>query len=93
MGSHCMSALVHYTVEGSVARLTLDSPENRNALSTALVNQLHQGLTDATEESGVRAVVLGHTGGTFCAGADLAAASAGGPPLIRVTSRSTGPAS
>jgi enoyl-CoA hydratase len=70
-----MSALVHYTVEGSVARLTLDSPDNRNALSTRLVNQLHQGLTDATEESGVRAVVLDHTGGTFCAGADLAEAA------------------
>jgi enoyl-CoA hydratase len=66
-----MATLVHYTVDGSVARLTLDSPDNRNALSTALVNQLHQGLTDATEESGVRAVVLDHTGGTFCAGADL----------------------
>ena len=31
-----MTALVRYNVEGSVARLTLDSPENRNALSTAL---------------------------------------------------------
>ncbi len=40
-----MSTLVHYAVEGSVARLTLDSPHNRNALSTALVHQLHQGLT------------------------------------------------
>jgi enoyl-CoA hydratase len=67
-----MSSLVHYTVDGSVARLTLDSPGNRNALSTALVHQLHQGLTDATEEDGVRTVVLGHTGETFCAGADLA---------------------
>jgi enoyl-CoA hydratase len=69
-----MATLVHYTVDGPVARLTLDSPDNRNALSTALVDQLHQGLTDATEESGVRAVVLGHTSGTFCAGADLAEA-------------------
>jgi enoyl-CoA hydratase len=74
-----MPTLVHYSVEGNVARLTLDSPDNRNALSTALVNQLHQGLTDATEESGVRAVVLDHTGGTFCAGADLAQAASGGP--------------
>ncbi len=74
-----MSALVHYTVERNVARLTLDSPDNRNALSTALVEQLHQGLTDATEEAGVRAVVLGHTGGTFCAGADLAQAAGGHP--------------
>jgi enoyl-CoA hydratase len=70
-----MASLVGYTVDGAVARLTLDSPENRNALSTALVDQLHQGLTDATAAPGVRAVVLGHTGGTFCAGADLGEAA------------------
>ena len=74
-----MTTLVHYTVEVSVARLTLDSPDNRNALSTALVNQLHQGLTDAAEEAGVRAVVLDHTGGTFCAGADLTEAAGRDP--------------
>ena len=77
-----MSTLVQYTVDGSVARLTLDSPENRNALSTALVDQLHQRLSDAAEDGGVRAVVLGHTGGTFCAGADLAQASGGDPADI-----------
>jgi enoyl-CoA hydratase len=79
-----MATLVHYTVDGSVARLTLDSPDNRNALSTTLVHQLHQGLTDATEESGVRAVVLGHTGGTFCAGADLAEAARRDPGDVAV---------
>ena len=79
-----MRSLVHYTVEGSAARLTLDSPDNRNALSTMLVHQLHQGLTDATEESGVRAVVLGHTGGTFCAGADLAEAAGRDPGDVAV---------
>ena len=72
-----MSALVHYTVKGAVARLTLDSPNNRNALSSALVDQLHQGLSDAAAEPGVRALVLGHTGGTFCAGADLSEAAGG----------------
>src|SRR4051794_10263613 len=79
-----MPTLVHYSVEGSVARLTLDSPDNRNALSTKLVSQLHQGLTDATEETGVRAVVLGHTGGTFCAGADLAEAARRDPGDVAV---------
>ena len=74
-----MSSLVHYTVEGSVARLTLDSPHNHNALSTALVTQLRKGLAEATEDSGVRAVVLGHSGRTFCAGAELAESSAAGP--------------
>jgi enoyl-CoA hydratase len=66
-----MSTLVRYRVDGPIARLTLDSPENRNALSTELVDQLHQGLTQAVAEPGARVVVLGHTGGTFCAGADL----------------------
>jgi enoyl-CoA hydratase len=79
-----MSALVHYTVYGSVARLTLDSPHNRNALSTALIGQLHQGLSDAAEEPGVRTVVLGHTGGTFCAGADLAEAAGREPGDVAV---------
>ncbi|MGY4648784.1 enoyl-CoA hydratase family protein [Mycobacterium sp. URHB0021] len=79
-----MRALVHYSVKGSVARLTLDSPDNRNALSTALVHQLHQGLTDAVEEYGVRAVVLDHTGGTFCAGADLVEAAGREPRDVAV---------
>lgn len=79
-----MTALVHYRVHGAVARLTLDSPHNRNALSTALVEQLHQGLADAAEEPGVRAVVLGHTGGTFCAGADLSESAGQDPGEIAV---------
>ena len=62
---------------GPFARLTLDSPHNRNALSVALVSQLHQGLRDAVADPAARAVVLAHRGGTFCAGADLGEASGG----------------
>lgn len=76
--------LVHYTVEGNVARLTLDSPHNRNALSTTLVEQLLQGFSDAADEPGVRVVVLGHNGGTFCAGADLSEAAGQDPGDIAV---------
>ncbi|MBV8927610.1 MAG: enoyl-CoA hydratase/isomerase family protein, partial [Mycobacteriaceae bacterium] len=71
-----MPTLVHYALDGPVARITLDSPHNRNALSSALVDQVHQVLSDAAAEPGVRAVVFGHTGGTFCAGADLSEAAA-----------------
>jgi len=71
--------LVSYSVADNVARLTLDSPHNRNALSTRLVEQLHAGLRDAAADPSVRVVVLGHTGGTFCAGADLSEASGGDP--------------
>ena len=71
-----MDRLVEYAVDRHVARLTLNSPHNRNALSTTLVNQLHQGLRDAAADPAVRAVVLDHTGSTFCAGADLSEGSA-----------------
>ena len=74
-----MDAVVDYSVDGHVARLTLNSPHNRNALSTALVEQLHRGLREAATDPQVRVVVLGHTGGTFCAGADLSEASGGDP--------------
>ncbi|OBI26661.1 enoyl-CoA hydratase family protein [Mycobacterium sp. E2238] len=78
-----METLVEYAgpadTGGPFARLTLNSPHNRNALSTALVEQLHRGLRDAAAEPAVRAVVLGHTGNTFCAGADLSEASGGDP--------------
>ncbi|WP_435198167.1 enoyl-CoA hydratase family protein [Janibacter sp. GS2] len=66
---------VGVTTEGGVARLALDSPHNRNALSDLLVTQLRQGLQEASEDESVRAIVLTHTGGTFCAGADLSEAS------------------
>ncbi|BBX63253.1 enoyl-CoA hydratase [Mycobacterium saskatchewanense] len=76
-----MDTLVEYAgpaeTKGPFARLTLNSPHNRNALSTVLVNQLHQGLRDAAADPAARMVVLGHAGGTFCAGADLSEASSG----------------
>ncbi|WP_078310304.1 MULTISPECIES: enoyl-CoA hydratase family protein [unclassified Mycobacterium] len=68
--------LVQYEVEGRAARLTLDSPHNRNALSSRLVLQLREGLQRAAVDKTVRAVVLTHTGNTFCAGADLSESSA-----------------
>ncbi|MGA5314730.1 enoyl-CoA hydratase family protein [Streptomyces pseudogriseolus] len=54
-----------------VEALSLDAPERRNALSAALVADLAAALTDAGKDTGVRAVVLTHTGNTFSAGADL----------------------
>ncbi|MFF7720585.1 enoyl-CoA hydratase family protein [Streptomyces luteogriseus] len=63
--------LIARTRERAVETLSLDSPHNRNALSAALVGQLADALTDAGKDTGVRAIVLTHTGNTFSAGADL----------------------
>jgi enoyl-CoA hydratase len=70
--------LVQYSVDRGIARIALDSPRNRNALSAALVEQLARALTEAGADGTVRAVELTHTGSTFCAGADLTEASQGG---------------
>ena len=71
--------LVRRTQERGVATLTLDSPANRNALSSRLVAELTEGLSWAGSEPAVRAVVLTHTGSVFCAGADLSEATGGDP--------------
>ncbi|MFC0600079.1 enoyl-CoA hydratase family protein [Streptomyces palmae] len=64
---------------GGIATLTLDSPHNRNALSGRLVAELHAGLVAAQAAPDIRAVLLTHTGTTFCAGADLREAGRFGP--------------
>jgi methylglutaconyl-CoA hydratase len=63
--------LVRTATAAGVTTLTLDSPANRNALSTPLIRELLDGLTAALTDPAVRAVVLSHTGPVFCSGADL----------------------
>jgi enoyl-CoA hydratase len=70
--------LIQYSADRGIARLALDSPHNRNALSAALLAQLAQALATAAADDEVRAVELTHTGTTFCAGADLTEAREGG---------------
>ncbi|WP_174567736.1 enoyl-CoA hydratase family protein [Nocardia altamirensis] len=72
---------VRYEVADGFATLTLDSPHNRNALSSKLVAELLQGLDDAAADPAVRGIVLAHTGNTFCAGADLSEASNADPAV------------
>jgi methylglutaconyl-CoA hydratase len=63
--------LVRTATDAGVATLTLDSPANRNALSTPLMRRLLDLLGDALTDPAVRAVVISHTGPVFCSGVDL----------------------
>ncbi len=51
--------------------LTLNRPEKRNALDTALSRELLEALRTADADEAVRCVVLTGAGAAFCAGADL----------------------
>jgi enoyl-CoA hydratase/carnithine racemase len=58
-------------LDGPVARLTLNRPERRNALSRALLSELEAAPTQIAADPAVRVVVLGARGLAFCAGHDL----------------------
>ncbi len=64
-------ALVRSVTDAGVTTLTLDSPANRNALSSALMGEFLDRLGEALTDLAVRAVVISHTGPVFCSGADL----------------------
>lgn len=63
--------VVLYEVRKGVARITLNRPEARNALSAELVNLLCQRLREANGDPGVKCIVLTGAGSGFCSGADL----------------------
>ncbi len=65
------SLLVTRHDSGPVAVITLNRPEQRNALSRALVARLRDALDVVAVDSAIRAVVLTGAGACFCAGMDL----------------------
>jgi len=70
-GSPPLPPATLYNVRSGAAWITLNRPEQRNALSAALVNQLDAHLAAAIADPAVRCIVLTGNGPAFCAGADL----------------------
>ncbi len=60
-----------YAVEHRVARITLNRPEKRNALTPTLIAELREAFQDASARTDVRVVLLQAAGEAFCAGLDL----------------------
>jgi 2-(1,2-epoxy-1,2-dihydrophenyl)acetyl-CoA isomerase len=57
--------------EGPVATLLMNRPQTKNALDPELLHALAAGLSQAADDSSVRAIVLSGVGDAFCSGADL----------------------
>jgi len=60
-----------YEVENGRARITLNRPEKRNALSPELLTELNHALWEADDDKAVHGVLLKGNGKSFCAGYDL----------------------
>lgn len=72
---------VVYSVSGGVARVTINRPTRRNALTWETVGELRGAVADARHDPAVRVLVLtGEGDEAFCAGADLAAMAPTAPP-------------
>jgi enoyl-CoA hydratase len=56
---------------GAVATISINRPDDRNALSTETVGELREAMAQAKADPGTRVIVITGTGNVFCAGADL----------------------
>ncbi len=65
-------ALVQCVIENQLAIVTLDRPDNANALNLAMARQLQDTAIRLSENPDVRAVIITGRGSMFCAGGDLA---------------------
>ena len=57
--------------DGAVARLMLNRPERRNALTHAMMLELEDAFAGSRDDQSCRVLVLRGAGGHFCAGGDL----------------------
>jgi enoyl-CoA hydratase len=62
---------ITYEIDNGRARITLNRPEKRNALSIELVEELRDALWDADNNKAVHCVIIKGAGPSFCAGYDL----------------------
>ena len=60
-----------YAEDGPVARVTLNRPQARNALSLQLSDELTHALERVRDSGTVKVLVIRGAGGTFCAGDDI----------------------
>ncbi|MDJ0787747.1 MAG: enoyl-CoA hydratase-related protein [Myxococcota bacterium] len=67
---------VRFEVEGGVAEITLDRPEQLNTFTGAMGSGLSEAYRRCDADDEIRAVILTGAGQAFCAGADMTEAAA-----------------
>ena len=67
-----MTSFIRYELTDRVATITIDRPEKRNAMTYAMLGDFTDALARAAGDDDARVVILTGSGGSFCAGTDLA---------------------
>jgi enoyl-CoA hydratase/carnithine racemase len=63
--------LILTAVDGHVGTITLNRPDRRNALTTAMIADFHAALNGLAARQDVRVILVRGAGAAFCAGLDL----------------------
>lgn len=66
-----MHGEIHYEVNEKVATITLNRPERKNAWSPQMEKEFRIAMEQASQDDGVRAILITGAGSTFCVGADM----------------------
>ena len=67
-----MEDWILYEVKDSIATVTINRPEKRNAMTYKMLGEFIETMQKVGEDDAARVVVLTGTAGSFCAGTDLA---------------------
>ncbi len=82
--------MIHYAVgDDHVARLTLDRPDAKNALTVEMRDEIVRRVREARADAAVRALLLSGSGDAFCAGMDLSASTMANAGSADFETRST----
>ncbi|MBL4727178.1 MAG: enoyl-CoA hydratase [Rhizobiaceae bacterium] len=64
-------SLIAQEKSGAILRLSLNNPDGANALSEAMIDELHAAFDNAEKDTDIRVVILSANGRIFCPGHDL----------------------
>ena len=62
---------IRFSVDGAIARITLNRPDAANGIDSLLARELRQAAARCDTEAAIRVVILDASGAYFCAGGDL----------------------
>ena len=57
--------------DNGILRLSLNNPDNKNALSELMMQRLLNAITEASKGKSVKVIVIASTGNAFCSGHNL----------------------
>jgi 2-(1,2-epoxy-1,2-dihydrophenyl)acetyl-CoA isomerase len=76
---------ITYEVSDGIGTLTLNRPQQKNALNGVMRNEIAEVVSSVRRDRGIQALIITGAGGAFCSGGDLRAMDTGGSAEIART--------